>query len=41
MADSRPAPPLPVDDMRPHYVRVIVIWMMTLLALLAFQEYFR
>jgi hypothetical protein len=40
MAHTRPAP-LPDDDMRWHYVRVIVVWLMTLSALWAFQEFFR
>ncbi len=30
-----------MSDMRPAYVRVVVIWVGVLAALYAFQEYFR
>jgi hypothetical protein len=30
-----------MSDVRKHYVRVIVVWVVTLIALYAFQEYFR
>lgn len=29
-----------MSDVRKHYVRVIVVWVITLAALYAFQEYF-
>jgi hypothetical protein len=39
--DKRAAPALEMSrDMRRSYVRVLVIWVVTLLALYAFQEYF-
>jgi hypothetical protein len=40
MADPRPAP-VSDGDMRTSYVRVLVVWLATLLALFGFQEYFR
>ena len=30
----------PMSDMRRSYVRVLIVWAVTLLALYAFQEYF-
>ena len=29
------------DGMRPSYIRVLIVWLLTLLCLFAFQEYFR
>jgi len=29
-----------MSDVRKHYVRVIVVWVLTLAALYAFQQYF-
>jgi hypothetical protein len=29
------------DGMRPSYIRVLIVWIVTLLSLFAFQEYFR
>jgi hypothetical protein len=29
-----------VDNARKHYLRVIVVWIVTLVALYAFQQYF-
>lgn len=40
MADPSPAPPLTDSDMRTSYVRVVLVWIATLLALFGFQEYF-
>jgi hypothetical protein len=30
-----------MSGVRKHYLRVIVVWVVTLIALYAFQEYFR
>ena len=38
MATTDPQPP--DDRMRRSYLRVIVVWVLTLAALYAFQEYF-
>jgi hypothetical protein len=29
-----------VSDIRKHYVRVVIVWVLTLAALYAFQQYF-
>ena len=29
------------EDMTRSYIRVVIVWLLTLLGLLAFQEYFR
>ena len=39
MADEQPAPTAD-NRMRRSYIRVLVIWVLTLAALYAFQEYF-
>jgi hypothetical protein len=35
-----PAPKLPTIDVRKHYIRLLVVWVLTLLGLYAFQQYF-
>ncbi len=35
-----PAPTNRMTEMRQSYVRVLIVWVITLLALYAFQEYF-
>jgi hypothetical protein len=37
---SSPSPPPASSDMRRSYVRVLVVWALTLSALYAFQQYF-
>ncbi len=31
---------VPTGDVRKHYVRLLVVWIVTLLGLYAFQQYF-
>jgi hypothetical protein len=37
---ERSAPARPSENMRRSYVRVLLVWAITLIALYAFQEYF-
>ena len=34
------APNIPTGDVRKHYVRLLVVWVLTLLGLYALQQYF-
>ena len=38
--NSSKASNIPTGDVRKHYVRLLVVWVVTLLALYAFQQYF-
>ena len=40
-SDSTPRDADRDDDMTRSYVRVVIVWVVTLLGLFAFQEYFR
>jgi hypothetical protein len=40
MNPSKAATDLPTIDVRKHYVRLLVTWVVTLLGLYAFQQYF-
>jgi hypothetical protein len=40
MSSSRTRAPSAEKDMRRSYARVLIVWVVTLLALYAFQEYF-
>jgi hypothetical protein len=35
-----PATKLPTIDVRKHYIRLLAVWVLTLLGLYAFQQYF-
>jgi len=37
---SQPEPPGASGDMRRSYIRVLIVWLLTLAALYAFQQYF-
>lgn len=38
--NSPPSTNVPTGDVRKHYVRLLVVWIVTLLGLYAFQQYF-